>query len=89
LKRCLIVSRFLQAICRIEKNIFSVLAMPFGQRSLPLIDGLTCALHSQALHYLSEVARSGMIGRLDIHPSVEKLTTRMDPSPENAYRANE
>jgi hypothetical protein len=46
-------------------------------------------LHSQALHYLSEVARSGMIGRLDIHPSVEKLTTRMDPSPENAYRANE
>jgi hypothetical protein len=40
LKQRLIASRFLQAISRIEKNIFSVVPMPFGQRSLALESGL-------------------------------------------------
>jgi hypothetical protein len=40
LKQRLIASRFLQAICRIEKNIFSVVPMPFGQRSLVLDFGV-------------------------------------------------
>jgi hypothetical protein len=34
LNQRLIASQFLQAICRIEKNIFSVVPMPFEQRLL-------------------------------------------------------
>jgi hypothetical protein len=45
----LIAPQFLQAICRIEKNIFSMLLMPFGQRSLALTKGLICAFTAEQL----------------------------------------
>jgi hypothetical protein len=62
LKQRLIASRFLQAICRIEKNIFSVVPMPFGQRSLVLADGLICAFTAKLcviFPQLPVAARSG------------------------------
>jgi hypothetical protein len=43
-------------------------------------------------NYLIEQIKTvitGMIGRLDIPPGDQKLTTRNDLPPENAYRASE